>query len=164
MNPPQTRRKRLGPRKTIHPRVPPDLYDRFKAYRTLRGASESAVITAALRRHLDQDSDVERILRRLDRGNRRIARLQREIEIQSEFLALWARLWFAHTPQMPPESMPEAKQYAKKRYAEMIQFLTKNLNGPKRLLVDLLGPYSDEDQGPVPVPGPREETADGDGE
>ena len=81
-------KKRLSPRTTIHPRIPPDLAVRLKGYRALTGASESAVVEAALRKHLELDSDAERILRRFDRLNRRVDRLQREVEVNAEFLAV----------------------------------------------------------------------------
>jgi hypothetical protein len=142
-------KKRLSPRTTIHPRIPPDLAVRLKGYRALTGASESAVVEAALRKHLELDSDAERILRRFDRLNRRVDRLQREVEVNAEFLAVWSQMWFAYTPQLPTGAREQARHFAARRYEEMTAHVIKRLNGPKRLLTDILGQYTD-DESPKP--------------
>lgn len=144
----RARKKRQSPRNTIHPRIPPELAVRLKGYRALTGASESAVVEAALRRHLDGDSDTGRILRRFDRLNRRVERLQREIEVSAEFNTVWAQMWFAYTPQLPAAERDQARQFAAKRYEEMTAYLLKRMTGSKRLITDILGQYSDEEPTP----------------
>ena len=144
------RKKRLSPRNTIHPRIPPQLAVQLKGYRALTGASESAVVEAALRKHLDLDSDAERILRRFDRLNRRVARLQREVEVNAEFMAVWAQMWLATTPLLPAGEKEQGRLAAAKRYEEMTAYVIKRLNGPKRLLTDILGQYTDDDAAPTP--------------
>ena len=150
MRPP---RKRLSPRNTIHPRIPPELAVRLRGYRALTSASESAVVEAALRKHLDLDSDAERILRRFDRLTRKVARLQREVEVNAEFMAVWAQMWLATTPVLPASEKDQGRQAAAKRYEEMTAYVIKRLNGPKRLLTDILGQYTEDD--PAPTPDPR---------
>jgi len=147
------RSKLLSPRNTIHPRIPPDLAVRLKAYRVFTGASESAVVTQALLRHIDLDSDPDRILRRFDRLTRRVARLQREIEVNAEFMAVWSQMWFAHTPHLPVGEKDQARQAAAKRYEEMTAYVIKRLNGPKRLITDILGQYTEDE--PAQISDPR---------
>lgn len=147
MRPPK---KRLSPRNTIHPRIPPELAVRLKGYRALTGASESAVVEAALRKHLDLDSDAERILRRFDRLTRKIARVQREVEVNAEFMAVWAQMWLATTPLLAAAERDQGLRASAKRYEEMTAYVIKRLNGPKRLLTDILGQYSDDDAAATP--------------
>ena len=143
-------KKRLSPRNTIHPRIPPELAVRLKGYRALTGASESAVVEAALLKHLDLDSDAERILRRFDRLTRKIARVQREVEVNAEFMAVWAQMWLATTPLLAAAERDQGLRASAKRYEEMTAYVIKRLNGPKRLLTDILGQYSDDDAAPAP--------------
>ena len=123
----------------------------MQAYRARRRVSESAVIEAALREYLDQSSDAALVMRRLDRMARRIARLGRETELLAEFVSVWTRIWFAHTPPLPDSARSAAQMSAAKRYEQMIDFLSKHLSGPKRLVTDLIG--HDSDDGPPPTPG-----------
>jgi hypothetical protein len=139
------------PRQVIHPRITYDLYSRMRAYCARRRISESAVIEAALREYLDQSSDAALIMRRLDRLARRIVRLGRETELLAEFVSVWTRIWFAHTPPLPEGARSAAQMSAAKRYEQMLDFLSKHLSGPKRLVTDLIG--HDSDDGLPPPPG-----------
>ena len=91
---------RRVPPQQIHPRLKRRVYNRLKAYTAQTGATDSAVVNAALAQYLDKSSDTALILRRLDRISRGQARAQREIEVLSEFLGAFIQLWFAHTPAL----------------------------------------------------------------
>jgi hypothetical protein len=96
-------------------------------------------------------------MRRLDRTGRRIDKVRADLEILSEFVSLWARLWFAHTPQIPEEQKPLAQKNAAARYQQFLGYVEKRLRGAARLATDLLGdePFADP---PAPeTPGAPEE-------
>ncbi len=139
------RPRRRGGRQTVHSRLQTEVYKRLKAYTAQTGSQDSAVINTALAQYLDKTSDTALILRRLDRISRGQARAHREMEVLSEITATFVQLYFAHTPALPPDDRKAAQQSALKRFAEMIEFVRKRLGGPKRFLVDLLGPEDPEE-------------------
>lgn len=141
------RSPRRGRRQMVHSRLEAGIYKRLKAYAAQTGAQDSAIVNAALTQYLDKSSDAALILRRLDRISRRQARAQREIEVLSEVTTTFIQLYFAHTPALDPDERKAAQQSALRRFAEMIEFVRKRLSGPKRFMVDLLGPEDyDDDQ------------------
>jgi hypothetical protein len=137
--------RRRAPRQMLHSRIDNDVYQRLKAYTARLRVEQSAVVSAALAEHLDKSSDMALVLRRLDRISRSLGRLQREVDATSEFNALWVQMWFAHTPALPVDARKAAQQSGNRRFAEMIEYLRRRIAGPKRMLVDLLGPEQDSE-------------------
>ena len=134
-----SRSSRRGPYQMVHARISRKTFERFKAYTAATGATDRAVMNAALEQYLDRSSDTELIYRRLDKISRGVRRAHRQTETVAEFLALFVHIWFAHTASVSPEQQKAAKQSADKRYEDMLEYLRKRLTGSKRLLVDLLG-------------------------
>jgi hypothetical protein len=147
------RRPRRG-RSQVHAFVGDDVYQRLKALTARRGLSDCSVIETALKQYLDQSSDAALIMRRLDRAGRRIEKIGSDVEILTEFVSLWVRLWFAHTPQIADSQKTSVRLQATKRYAEFLTYVEKRLAGTHRLATDLVG----EDPLPGP-PGPPDQTA-----
>jgi predicted DNA-binding protein len=143
--------RRRGGRQTVHSRLQTEVYKRLKAYTAQTGSQDSAVINTALAQYLDKTSDTALILRRLDRIGRRLARAHREMEVLSEVTTTFIQLYFAHTPALSADDRKAAQQSALKRFAEMIDFVRKRLGGPKRFLVDLLGPEDHDQDQPLQV-------------
>ena len=142
----KTEKRRRIPRQKIHSRLEPEVFKRLKAYTASTGAEDSATVNAAVAQYLDKTSDTALILRRLDRISRREARTQRELDALSEVLTTFIQLWFAHTPQLSTEEREAAQQSARNRFSEMFEYLRKRISGPKRFLVDLLGPEDASDR------------------
>jgi hypothetical protein len=116
-------------------------------YCARRGVSQAAVVETAIRQYLDQSSDPALIMRRLDRSGRRLERIRREVELLSEFVSVWVRLWLAHTPQLPEAARTAAQSSAAKRYQQILEFVSKRLSGGQRLATDLIGDeIGDEDE------------------
>jgi predicted DNA-binding protein len=127
------------PPQLVHARINRETFDRLQAYTARTGATNRAVMNAALDQYLDRSSDTALILRRLDRLTRGIGRSHRQNDTLAEFLAAYVHIWFAHTTSIGPEQQKAARQSADRRYAEMIEFLRRRISGSKRVLVDLLG-------------------------
>jgi len=149
---PTNKRRPSAGRYQIHAQVHEDVRRRLKAFTARRGLSDCSVIEAALRQYLDQSSDAALIMRRLDRNGRRIDKVRGDVEILSEFVSLWARLWFAYTPQIPDEQKSAAQKNATARYQQFLGYVEKRLRGTQRLATDLLGeePFSDTPVGDAP--------------
>lgn len=134
-----SRRRRREPPQLVHARINRNTFDRLRAYTARTGATNRAVMNAALDQYLDRSSDTALILRRLDRLTRGLGRSHRQNDTLAEFLAAYVHIWFAHTTSISPEQQKAARQSADRRYAEMIEFLRRRISGSKRVLVDLLG-------------------------
>ena len=110
-----------------------------------------------MKQYLDQASDAALIMRRLDRNGRRIDKVRGDVEILSEFVSLWARLWFAHTPQIPEAQKSAAQKNAAARYQQFLGYVEKRLRGTQRLATDLLGEEPFSDAPAVEAPNPQDE-------
>jgi predicted DNA-binding protein len=130
----------------IHPVLSPDIYRRLKAYSAKRGMSLGAIVEEALRRYLDDSGDVALILGRLDRNGRAGERLKRDVELLSEFMSVFVRMWFAHTPQIVDAEREGANRRGAKRFEQMLDFVSKRYGAGHRLTDDLVGDTIADDQ------------------
>ncbi|TPN86682.1 CopG family transcriptional regulator [Mesorhizobium sp. CU2] len=103
-------------------------------YAARRDHSQSLVAEAAIASFLSPDADAHReaaISRRLDRIDRRIARLERDVGIAIETLAVFVRFWLATTPALPEPMAQAARAKASERYEAFISALGRRLaKGP----------------------------------
>ena len=100
-----------------------------------RDRSQSMVAEAAIASFLSPD-DAERreavLARRLDQIDRRITRLERDVGISVESLAVFIRFWLATTPALPEPAAKAARAKAGERYEAFISALGRRLaQGPK---------------------------------
>jgi len=154
-----TRRRRPSAgRYQIHALVAEDVRRRLKVFTGRRGLSDCSVIEAALRQYLDQSSDAALIMRRLDRNGRRIDKVRADVEILSEFVSLWARIWFAHTPQIAEAQKSAAQKNAAARYQQFLGYVERRLRGSQRLASDLLGEEPFAEAPAAEAPDAAEET------
>ena len=93
----------------------PELARRLVQRRTTMGSSESGIVRSSLVQYLDGTSDIELLLRRLDRLGRADERLQRDLELLSESFGAFLRTWFAHTPALPEDAKAFARATAERR-------------------------------------------------
>lgn len=123
-------------RTRIHPYVVPEIAHRLTAYCGAKGLTESAAVEAAIEQYLDAgEKDNALILRRLDRLCRASAQHQRDLEVTSEALALFVRVWYAHTRQLTPEEREAGLRLSAKRYQAFLDLLAETLSRPSPRLV-----------------------------
>ena len=65
--------------------------------------------------------------RRLDRLNRHADRLERDLEIAVEMLALFVRTWMAATPSLPDAAQAAARARGRDRYERFVENLGRRL-------------------------------------
>jgi hypothetical protein len=104
-------------------------------YAARREQSQSMIAEAAIASFLSPD-DAERreaaIAKRLDQLDRRMTRLERDIGISVETLAIFVRFWLATTPALPEPAAQAARAKAGERYEAFITALGRRLaKGPK---------------------------------
>jgi hypothetical protein len=105
------------------------------AYAARRELSISAIVEAATASFLSPDADERReaaIAKRLDQQDRRLARLERDVGICVETLALFIRFWLTTTPALPEPAAQAARAKAGERWDNFVATLSRRLSqGPK---------------------------------
>ena len=124
-------------RARLVPRVPAELAQRLAEVCASTNATESAVVEAALRQHLDGTSDRTLLFRRLDRIGRAVERIHRDLELLSEAFGVFVQLWFAHTPSVDEGEKKSARRDAESRYKQFLEHVTWRFSGGRRFLDDL---------------------------
>mgnify|MGYP002775092527 CR=1 FL=1 len=67
------------------------------------------------------------LLRRLDRMNKHMERLEREAQVGNEALAIFIRTWLGTTPLVSAADEPATRALGQKRYGNFIQALSRRL-------------------------------------
>ncbi len=113
----------------------PDVMQALVAYSARRDQSRSLIAEAAIASFLSPD-DAERreavVAKRLDQLDRRMTRLERDLGIAVETLAVFVRFWLTTTPALPEPAAQAAKAKAGERYDAFVAVLGQRLvKGPK---------------------------------
>ncbi|WP_027583907.1 hypothetical protein [Bradyrhizobium sp. Ai1a-2] len=113
----------------------PDVMKKLSAYAARREQPLSLIAEAAIASFLSPDADERReaaIAKRLDQLDRRIARVERDMGISVETLALFVRFWLTTTPPLPEPAAKAARAQAGARYDNFVAALGRRLSqGPK---------------------------------
>lgn len=111
----------------------PKLLDTLTAHAARRDLSLSLVAEAAIASFLSPDADERReaaMSRRLDRLDRQVARMERDLGISLETLALFIRYWMMVSPPLP-EQAAAARAQGAERYEAFVAALGRRLSrGP----------------------------------
>jgi predicted transcriptional regulator len=95
-----------------------------------RGKSKSLIAEAAITSFLTPDAAERQeaaIARRLDQQNRTAERLERNLGIAIEMLALFLRHWLTTTPAIPETAQAAAQAKGKARYEAFVTALGRRL-------------------------------------
>lgn len=113
----------------------PELMQALAAFADRRGKSRSLVAEAAIASFLSPDADEQReaaIAKRLDRLDRRTTRLERDVGIGVEMIALFVRFWLSNTPPPPEAERAAMRRQGGDRYDAFMEALGRRLaKGPK---------------------------------
>ncbi len=113
----------------------PDITETLADFAARRDRSQSMIAEAAIVSFLSPD-DAERreaiTAKRLDQLDRRMTRVERDIGITVESLAVFIRFWLMTTPALPEPAAKAAKAKSAERYEAFITALGRRLaQGPK---------------------------------
>ncbi|UXT20435.1 CopG family transcriptional regulator [Agrobacterium tumefaciens] len=114
--------------------VDPDVMGMLADYAARRGQPQSMIAEAAIASFLSPD-DTERreaiVAKRLDQLDRRMARMERDVGIAVETLAVFVRFWVTTTPALPEPAAQAARAKASERYEAFVTALGRRLaKGP----------------------------------
>jgi hypothetical protein len=122
-------------KKRLSAYLDPDVMNTLADYAARRDVSLSLIAEAAIASFLSPDAEDRKqavIARRLDQLDRRVQRVERDVGIAIETLALFVRFWLSSTPALPESAQAEARAKGLQRYDRFVDALGRRLSkGPK---------------------------------
>lgn len=116
-------------------RLPDDLARDLAEHARLRRVTQVAVVEAALVSFLSPDGAdrLEAALaRRLDRISRQADRLEWNVDLANETLALFIRFWLTNNAPLPDAAMAAAQAMGKERWERFVEALARKMeHGPR---------------------------------
>lgn len=113
----------------------PELMRLLADFADRREQSRSVVAEAAIASFLSPDADERQeaaIAKRLDRIDRNVQRLERDIGIANEAFAIFVRSWLTSTASLPEAAQASARAKGGERYDRFLEALGRRLaKGPK---------------------------------
>ena len=129
----------------------PEVMTMLSDYAARREQSMSLIVEAAVASFLSPD-DAERrealITRRLDQIDRRMTRLERDVSISVETLAVFVRFWLTTTPALPEPAAQAARAKAGERYEAFVSALGRRLAQGPKLRQEISEDVTDSSNGP----------------
>lgn len=120
--------------------LPAELLARLNDLADRRKLSRSAVAEAAIASLLSPDALDTReaaFTRRLDRLSRQTARLERDVRLTADTLALFIRHWLTITPPLPSEAHATAQVKGRERFEVFVQTLAIRLQQGSSFLSEI---------------------------
>jgi predicted transcriptional regulator len=103
--------------------------------------SKSEIVQAAVASYLSPDSDEAAeaaLTRRLDRISRAIERLERDVTISNEAIALFVKAWLTATPSLSGGDQKAQNAKGQERYAGFLDVLARRLASGRLLRSEVL--------------------------
>jgi predicted transcriptional regulator len=118
-------------------RLPPDVSRHLAEFAMRKRATQASIVEASIASFLSPDGS-ERleaaVSRRLDRLTKQNERLEFQVEVTNEALALFVRFWLTANPPMPEAAMVAAQAQGKDRYEGFVEALARKLETGSRFL------------------------------
>lgn len=127
-------------RDRINASLPVGLISRVIDLSKRKGMTRSAIVEAALESFLSPDgADVQEaaFTRRLDRLSRQASRIERDLHIATETLALFVRFWLTITPPLDPDTNTSAQAKGRERFQGFVETLGQRLQKGQSLLEEI---------------------------
>lgn len=121
-------------------RLPADLARQLADHARAKRASQTALVEAALASFLSPDG-ADRleaaISRRLDRLGRQADRLEWNLDLANETLALFIRFWLTSNAPLPDTALAAAQAMGRERWERFVESLARRMEGGPRLSREL---------------------------
>ena len=146
-------------------RLTEKLHEQLEAATKRRGVGKSMIVEAALERFLSPRLSVEELVReRFDEMDTRFDRLEHDIRMLAETVALHARYHFSAMPQLPQSQQREARIRGDERFKVLAEQVDRRIRLRQPLLQETIdrlnaakleGPGREAGEGALPRPEPR---------
>src|SRR6201996_65334 len=133
----------------------PDVMQALSAYAARREQSMSLIAEAAIASFLSPDADERKeaaITKRLDQQDRRLARLQGDVGLGVEPLAIFIRFCLTPTPPLPEPAAKAARAQASARYDNFVATLGRRLSQGPKLRQEIPEDMASKSEGPEGSP------------
>ena len=120
---------------------PPELLKQITDLADRKKLSRSAIVEAAVASFLSPDGADRQeaaFTRRLDRLSRQMQRLERDVGLTAETLALFIRFWLTITPPLPNDAQGAAQIKGRERFEGFVEALGRD-GGPQHADAVALG-------------------------
>ena len=127
--------------------LPPDTIRKLDALSERSGRGKSEITRAAIESYLSPDSAEAAeaaMTRRLDRLARQLDRIERDVTIVTEAVALHVKTWLKITPTMSSAEDRAAGAKGQERYAAFVDLLAKRLTEGRLLKREVLADSPEE--------------------
>ena len=119
---------------------PPEMLKQIAELADRKRLSRSAIVEAAVASFLSPDGADRReaaFTRRLDRLSRQVQRMERDLGITAETLALFVRFWLTITPPLPNDAQAAAQIKGRERFDGFIDALGRRLQKGQSFLREI---------------------------
>lgn len=119
---------------------PPELLKQISDLADRKKLSRSAIVEAAVASFLSPDGADKReaaFTRRLDRLSRQMHRLERDVGLTAETLALFIRFWLTITPPLPNDAQAAAQAKGRERFEGFVEALGRRLQKGQSFLREI---------------------------
>lgn len=128
----------------------PAVMKQLAVYADRRAKSKSLVAEAAIASFLSADGPDKleaAFSRRLDRVSRQAERLERDVGISIEMLALFVRFWLTATPPAPDTSQAAAQAKGRERFENFVEALGRRMASGRSIAREVLEDLPRRDPG-----------------
>jgi predicted transcriptional regulator len=134
MHKPPEQRERPDRKKRLSVYLDPELMRLLADFADRRQQSRSLIAEAAIASFLSPDADERQeaaIVKRLDRIDRNVQRLERDLNIVNEAFAIFIRAWLTSIAPLPDAAQVAARAKGGERYDKFLEALGRRLaRGP----------------------------------
>src|SRR3546814_515794 len=119
---------------------PPEMLKQIVELADRKKLSRSAIVEAAVASFLSPDGADRReaaFTRRLDRLSRQAQRMERDLGVTAETLALFVRFWLTITPPLPNDDQGAAQIKGRERFDGFIEALGRRLQKGQSFLREI---------------------------
>lgn len=127
-------------RNRINVYFPPEPLKQISDLADRKNISRSAIVEAAVISFLSPDGMDRKeaaFARRLDRLSRQVQRLERDVGLTAETLALFVRFWLTITPPLPNEAQAAAQIKGRERFEGFVETLGRRLQKGQSFLREI---------------------------
>lgn len=132
---------------------PPQMLKEISELAERRKLSRSAIVEAAVASFLSPDGADRReaaFTRRLDRLSRQTSRIERDLRITADTLALFVRFWLTVTPPLPVDAQAAAQAKGRERYEGFVETLGRRLQKGQNFLREIPDDVGGQAEGIAP--------------
>lgn len=111
-------------------RLPPDISRQLAEFAIRKRTTQASIVETAIASFLSPDGSERMeaaVTRRLDRLSKQNERLEFQIDVTNEALALFVRFWLNANPPIPETALAAAQAQGKQRYEGFVQALARKL-------------------------------------